>query len=451
MRTVSWVTVVILMGAAQFVGADSAPPNQTAEEFAAALKAGQPGIREKLSASVREALLNPNDQSKVAMLDVVGKAYLEASLYAEAADVYAKAISLSPTNAAYHAGRAAALLLGSGKNADALASAVAALEIDKDTPLAWAVMARVSLATGDVEGAQKSLLSASIAADKQNDAAASADALATLQVIEQLKQMGPAELQEMHSAIEKDIQTARTSGNSETAASLQESAKLAEAFQHKAQRAATAPTITVAPRTSPRNGVVGASAPPSPPLQAVEEPIQFKTVSLDDLFGGPPAGMDIQEYFPITIDIPAIYTRHQNPSRVVQMIWSTESDFERVTQEGKPRQEHGYFSVQVSMNLGYDTQKDTFTDFQGMHEKNIRAKFSEGGLEVTEVKRDNAKGFPVLIIEGQSSEGRKARIAYVATKVDTNVLFIHYIHRNPWSNWDEEVWGRFKSTLLAAS
>lgn len=186
----------------------------------------------------------------------------------------------------------------------------------------------------------------------------------------------------------------------------------------------------------------------TPILHGAEEPVQFKTVSLDDLFGGPPSGMNVDRYFPHDIDIPSIYTGHQNPDWAGEMIWSTDSDFERITQEGKPLQEHGFFRVKVSMNFGYDAASKKFTDFQGMHESNIAETFAKQGLQVTEVKRYTVNGFPILIIEGQQDETRKMRIVYVATKVETNVLFIYYVHPDPWSAWDEEVWGRFKSTLL---
>ena len=183
-------------------------------------------------------------------------------------------------------------------------------------------------------------------------------------------------------------------------------------------------------------------------LHGAEQPIEFKTVSLDDLFGGPPAGMNVKRYFPIDVDIPALYKGHPNPSWAGELFWSSDSDVERVTEEGKPPQEHGFFSIKVSMNFGYDARKDVFSDFQGSDEKNMKAKLSKQGFKDALVKRYNTRGFPILIIEADGPQGRKMRTAYVATKVDTNVLFIYYVHRNPWSKWDDEVWTRFKSTLL---
>ncbi|MBI2104298.1 MAG: hypothetical protein HYT90_01780 [Candidatus Omnitrophica bacterium] len=186
------------------------------------------------------------------------------------------------------------------------------------------------------------------------------------------------------------------------------------------------------------------------PLRGAEGSIEFKTVSLDDFFGGPPAGMNVERYFPIDVDVPAIYNGHENPSWVGEQFWSTESDVERLTQEGKPLPEHGFFSVKVSMNIGYDAQADVFSDFQGTDERNLKAAMSKQGLQVTEVKRHDVKGFPTLIVEGDGPEGKKVRIAYVATKIDTNVLFVFYAHRDPWSKWDDEVWARFKSSLLSS-
>ena len=121
----------------------------------------------------------------------------------------------------------------------------------------------------------------------------------------------------------------------------------------------------------------------------------------------------------------------------------------RITEENQPLQENGFFTVKVSTNFGYDAKSNRFSDFQGTDERNLKAAITKLGMRVTELKRHNVKSFPVLIIEGDGLEGRKTRSAYVATKVDTNILFIYYVHRNPWSTWDNQVWTRFKATLLA--
>ena len=181
--------------------------------------------------------------------------------------------------------------------------------------------------------------------------------------------------------------------------------------------------------------------------QEKEEPIQFSTVTLDELFGGTPLGMN-DRYFPITVDIPTIYSIRHFPI-MGEVLWSTQADVKRITEENQPLQENGFFTVKVSTNFGYDAKSNRFSDFQGTDERNLKAAITKLGMRVTELKRHNVKSFPVLIIEGDGLEGRKTRSAYVATKVDTNILFIYYVHRNPWSTWDNQVWTRFKATLLA--
>jgi len=186
----------------------------------------------------------------------------------------------------------------------------------------------------------------------------------------------------------------------------------------------------------------------SPPLCRAEEPIEFKTVSLDDFTGGVPEYLSVnnKKYFPINVDIPTIYNFHRDS--LGNKFWSSESDVERITQEGTPLQEHGFFKADVSLHVGYDARRNVFFDAPNSDERDMKAALSKGGFRVTEFKRYKIKGFPILIIEAEGPNDRKMRSVYVATRVETNVLFIYYAHRNPWSKWDDEVWTRFKSTLL---
>ncbi len=184
-----------------------------------------------------------------------------------------------------------------------------------------------------------------------------------------------------------------------------------------------------------------------PPLKAASD-IEFQTLPFNEFCGN---NFNFGEEYedaplPIRVDIPAIYVMTQVPQDIA-VNWSTPSDVDRILKPDTPKQENGYFSVKISMSLGYDQKRDVFADLE--HDGHDLAKlYRDQGLRDVSVTRYTAKGFPVLIVEATLDNGRKARMAYFATKIATNTILITYVHRHKWSDWDPVVWERFKQTLL---
>lgn len=184
-----------------------------------------------------------------------------------------------------------------------------------------------------------------------------------------------------------------------------------------------------------------------PPLTA-EPDVEFRTLPFNDFCGN---NFNFGEQYkdaplPLQVDIPAIYTMTQVPQDVA-VIWSTPSDVDRILKPDTPKQENGYFSAKISMNFGYDQTRDVFADLE--HDEHDLAKaLRDQGLQDVSVTRQTVKGFPMLIVEATLSNGRKARMVYLATRIATNTVLITYVHRHQWSDWDRVVWERFKKSLV---
>jgi len=110
----------------------------------------------------------------------------------------------------------------------------------------------------------------------------------------------------------------------------------------------------------------------------------------------------------------------------------------------------GFFSVTLTLNVGYDAARDRF--FGGGEgegdETTMADGFTRAGVADVSVERATVNGIPVLVIDGRQDE-RRIAMAYIATLIDTNVLLLHYSHPTSFREIDARRWNEMKTAILA--
>ena len=178
-----------------------------------------------------------------------------------------------------------------------------------------------------------------------------------------------------------------------------------------------------------------------------DQDAQFQTVLLnsfvcDDFYWGE-GGSAPQ----IPLAVPKKYEKTPAPFAAA-CVWSTKSDVERIFQPDTASPAESFFKIQASRNTGFDAQRNVFVSGPDQDETNMADALRTGGVRDVTVKRYTIQGAPILIVEGVLSSGQPSRLVYLATQVGTNAIMINYVPRKPWSEWDSEVWARFKHSLV---
>ena len=119
--------------------------------------------------------------------------------------------------------------------------------------------------------------------------------------------------------------------------------------------------------------------------------------------------------------------------------------------ETKPR-DTGFFRAKLSLNVGYDAQTDKFIGTPNdINDTDLIQEIEAQGIKVFRIERKNIGEFPLLILEIEvpySETTRKVNFAYIATLVDTNVLWISYYFTLPAdATKDPAIWERFEASL----
>lgn len=164
-------------------------------------------------------------------------------------------------------------------------------------------------------------------------------------------------------------------------------------------------------------------------------------------FGEFTRGAFIRE-LPVHFRIPQDYVAISPDGRATRTYWTSRADSAAVAADPEHDMRDGFYSVTLSMNVGYDADADRFIS-NGSDETTMRAGFEAQGFTGVSLDRHLVNGYPVLIVEAEK-EGRHVMIAYVASLVDTNVVFVFYSHPTPFRALDGTRWDAFKQTLLAS-
>jgi hypothetical protein len=139
------------------------------------------------------------------------------------------------------------------------------------------------------------------------------------------------------------------------------------------------------------------------------------------------------------------------PADGVQTWWMSEEDRADVRRDDSVTPRDGFFSVTISMNVGYDRGRDLF--FGGGpgdgDETSMVAEYVRAGVEDVMVERFDVNGIPVLFVKGRQGD-RRIAMCYLATLIDTNVVYLFYSHPTPFREVDGTRWMEMKRAILSS-
>jgi hypothetical protein len=167
----------------------------------------------------------------------------------------------------------------------------------------------------------------------------------------------------------------------------------------------------------------------------------FRDLDFGELTGG---GVAVE--LPLRFRVPAGFVAVRDG---FQTWWMSEHDRAGHERDPSSTPGDGFFSVTLSLNVGYDRARDVF--FGGGEgdgdETTMAAGFREAGVEDVAVERYDVNGVPVLFVEGRQ-DGRRVAMCYLATLIDTNVVFLFYSHPTPFREVDGERWSEMKRGII---
>lgn len=151
---------------------------------------------------------------------------------------------------------------------------------------------------------------------------------------------------------------------------------------------------------------------------------------------------------PVRFRVPAGYVAVSPDGRASRTYWASPADSAAQAADPEHGMRDGFYSVTVSMNVGYDRDNDRFFGADG-DETRMKANFEAQGFTDVSLERHRVNGYPVLFVEA-ARNGRRSMIAYVAALVETNVVFAFYAHPDPIRELDRARWIAFKEGILAS-
>jgi hypothetical protein len=151
---------------------------------------------------------------------------------------------------------------------------------------------------------------------------------------------------------------------------------------------------------------------------------------------------------PVSFRIPAGYVAVRSPDEATRTFWASPADSAALAADRLHTMHDGFYSVALSQNVGYDVDTDRFIS-DGRDISTMKAELEARGFTAVSLKRHRINGYPVLIMEGQN-DGRRYLAVYVASLVDTNVVYAYYEHPESMRELDRERWDAFKAAVLAS-
>lgn len=202
------------------------------------------------------------------------------------------------------------------------------------------------------------------------------------------------------------------------------------------------PTITFTPTiTSTPTITITPSPLPSPTAS-----FDVKRVSLKEFIPS------LLFEFPISFEIPDEYVMFTVNSEYDTYYWLPQDKGELMQKTDTKPRDTNFFRAKLSLNVGYDSQTDKFIGApNGADDKDLIQEIESQGIKVYRIERKNIGEFPVLIMEIEvpySETTRMVNFAYIATLVETNVLWVSYYFTLPTNlEKDREIWDRFEKSL----
>ena len=151
---------------------------------------------------------------------------------------------------------------------------------------------------------------------------------------------------------------------------------------------------------------------------------------------------------PVGFRIPADYVAVRHEGQATRTYWTSRADSAAQAADPEHAMRDGFYSVSLSLNVGYDAAADRFFS-EGGDETTMQATFEQQGFTGVSLERHLVNGFPVLFVEVEK-DGRRGMLVYVAALVDTNVVYAFYAHPDPFREVDQARWDAFKAAILAS-
>lgn len=169
---------------------------------------------------------------------------------------------------------------------------------------------------------------------------------------------------------------------------------------------------------------------------------EYRDLTFRELTGGSVA-VDL----PLRFGLPAGFVPVRDG---FQTWWMSEADRAAHERDDSPTPRDGFFSVALTLNVGYDAARGVFFGGgQGDGDEAAMAKqFTDAGVQDVRVERSDVNGVPVLFVEGRQGE-RRVALCYLATLIETNVVFLFYSHPTPFREIDGRRWEEMRRGLLS--
>ncbi|HET6763714.1 MAG TPA: hypothetical protein VFH27_08575, partial [Longimicrobiaceae bacterium] len=151
---------------------------------------------------------------------------------------------------------------------------------------------------------------------------------------------------------------------------------------------------------------------------------------------------------PLRFALPAAYIPVSTPGQVDRTLWMSRADSVGQAADPEHAMKDGYYSVRLSMGVGYDRDRRQFMA-QDMDARHMKAEYASQGFTNVSVERYEVNGYPVLFVEGDKA-GRHAMLVYVAALVDTNTLVIFYSEAHQPSATDRARRAALKQAILGS-
>jgi hypothetical protein len=163
----------------------------------------------------------------------------------------------------------------------------------------------------------------------------------------------------------------------------------------------------------------------------------FTRVSFDEFFAGQVVSL------PLSLEIPAQYV-HAHGLKIppTYSYWMKETEVAAAAKTQDLPAKTGYIYGKLSTNEAFDRQKGKFTS-----ENEIEAQIGQASMELIEKKRIEVRGFPMFSYIVRANNGNVVCSLFVATLVDTNVLYFGYRPPNNDLRTAKEVWAHILGSI----
>ena len=152
--------------------------------------------------------------------------------------------------------------------------------------------------------------------------------------------------------------------------------------------------------------------------------------------------------YPLKVKIPRIYKSWEIGYDVTQNLWATEEDYELLNSGKAHSGNYGFFISKLTLRVGYDYSSDQFFSGSDRGAASMAVVMEELGFSDITVERIDHLAVPMLQVDARSEDGVTSNVIYVATRIDTNVIFIYYRRADDWSEADKLIWNIFRDSLI---